>query len=201
MSKRNQMELLRFKERLQKIVPNPPSWLFMCDGSPFCSELFLIGTNPARNTGFPFWKSYWDDTVGQNRNRLLPDLKQLEGGFSSTRKKIEKFRKRIKKNVLEANVYSRDTPGRAGLTVDDAHEEAMFEVLFEAIKPPLVVAHGEDALLFFQGVCRSLTKERLCTQRFRWGNAACDFIYCRHFSRIWDEEFETLIAMVNRHPR
>jgi hypothetical protein len=61
------MRLQEFRETLEKLIPNPPSWLFVCDGSPFDCKIFLIGANPARTTSSPFWKTYWTDEMGLNK--------------------------------------------------------------------------------------------------------------------------------------
>jgi hypothetical protein len=192
------MTLRSFKERLENLVPSPPSWLFVYEGSPFDCRVFLIGANPARTTGRPFWKTYWTDEVGLNKAKLLGDLEALDGKLTRTRKKIEELRGLIGAPLLDANVHSRNTARQRDLTRNDAEEAPMLDSLIDLIHPDIVVAHGRRAFAFFGRMCPTLSEEKLCLQDAQRHGQHFKVLYCTHLSCIGGEEFEALISKVRQ---
>lgn len=59
-------------------------------GSPFRCPLFIIGLNPAVDTGRDFWSEYWSDRTGFNKELLLEHLLEARGALTMTRANIEK---------------------------------------------------------------------------------------------------------------
>lgn len=199
------MHLAEWGEQLERIVPEPPSWLFTCEGSPFDCRLLLVGTNPARNTGKPFWRNYWSKETGQKQGALLTDLAMFPRhrgtgaplGWTKTRAKIEGFRGLVRTKIFEANVYKRNTERANDLQITDQREEEMFRFILKTIEPTLLVAHGDDAFGFFSGMCDTLIKKSGAIQQFYWDTVRSKFVYCRHFAMVRNDEFDQLIAVVN----
>jgi hypothetical protein len=136
----------------------PPSWLFVCEGSPFKCNVFLIGANPAGTTARPFWNTYWTDEVGLNKAKVLRDLKALDGRFTRTRRKIEELRGLISTALLDTNVYSRNTARQRDLTRNDVEEAGILDFLIDSIHPNMVDVLL-DSFAEYSRVCRS---SRLC---------------------------------------
>ena len=105
------MDLRAFKARLQRKFPEPPSWLFVCEGSPLDCRALVIGANPARSTGKPFWETYWNDDYGLKKTQLLADLGSLmrkdsrRRGLTPTRKRLEELRNLVVCKILDTTSF------------------------------------------------------------------------------------------------
>ena len=146
------MTLREFRSQLEKIerrLPSPISWPFLCRGSPLKCRIFIVGTNPGAKVEKPFW-SFWTDSRGFKRAEFIRELTQLDGGLKQTRKTVENLVDAAGQKVtLDTNVYSFWSPRAKYLTAEEKKTD-VFEYLLHSIRPRIVLAHGDEAKQFFR---------------------------------------------------
>ncbi len=122
---------------------------FLCKGSPFGCEIFLVGINPGTDT--PFWPC-WSVESGCDKEGWLKAYLKTHHRFSSTRERIERLCDAIERHrpcvrcrPLETNIwpyYSR----RASDLPKEKRITKVFEFLLERLKPRIVFVHGKPAI-------------------------------------------------------
>lgn len=162
------MSLRSFRENLEaRIGRNDAIRPFVCDGSPYSCEAFLVGINPASSVAFwPFWndktgfcKKAWYErylieraaaplTLGRTRSQLV----------SSTRRRIEWIVDAASPvKILETNLFSVPTPKAADLRIEDKQTSA-FEYLLSEVSPSVLLLHGKAVREYVEDHCgHSLT--------------------------------------------
>jgi hypothetical protein len=143
--------------------------------------VIIAGVNPATPSPVDFW-SYWRPQNGfdkttwfqdYQRERLLRPLKPgktRRASISNTRRVIEwLIEEAAPVRCLETNIYSQPSAEVCDLRTSDRNT-AVFDLLLDAIKPRLVIAHGLDAATHLNG---KISSENL--------------ICVPHFSRGWSE--------------
>lgn len=190
--------LAKFNKEMQSLmielnVPNLRP--FVCDGSPFECEVFIVGLNPATEMSIDPWK-YWSDDYGFQKCRWFREYAetyhehQRKAGkkritlMSPSRERIEcVVRGACPVKCLETNIYAKPSKNKDELKLflkklscdDQKRLTAPFETLLKQVKPKLVVIHGTDA-----------------QQHFRQQNQTLEALGCEkwcegHFSRNWSK--------------
>lgn len=146
------MNLKEFRQNLSKLIESDYYRPFVCQGSPFDCEIFIVGNNPATRDKLPFWE-FWDDKKGFNRDEWLKEYRDLRGKNKSsrTRNAINEFRKGLNdksSKLLETNLFSKQTRTQRG--VEKYKNSKPFEFLLENIRPKLIYVHGSKARKYFE---------------------------------------------------
>lgn len=183
--------LSSFSDRLS-VITGRPSLLrpFVCDGSPYNTNVFIVGFNPASSSSRDFW-SFWDDENGFNKKRwlecyLIDRASESPNSSYSRRSPVSNTRRVLTwieqaepaLNVLETNIYSFPTPTASELERDRQLTNA-FDFLLEELSPSLVVTHGKKAF--------EVLEEKIQTKML---------IGVPHFSRGWSRA--KAIALASR---
>lgn len=117
---------------------------FLCEGSPFGCDIFLVGINPATSTNF--W-NHWSTESGCDKEKWIKEYLSLHGGkLKPTRKKIELFFETTSPlRVLETNIFASPSSRESALDskLRDTH---LFGYLLQTIKPKLILAHGGSVI-------------------------------------------------------
>jgi hypothetical protein len=115
---------------------------FLCDGSPFGCEIFVVGINPATNISV--WQC-WSTNAGMDRNAWLESYRAERGDFLPTRRRLNRFSQAASPaRVLETNVFSASSPRLAALA--KAHRSRhVFEFLLSELRPKILFVHGRAA--------------------------------------------------------
>lgn len=140
------------------VIIGRPSLLrpFVCDGSPYNANVFIVGFNPASASPRDFW-SFWDDENGFNKQRwfesyLIDRASQSSNNRHSKRSPVSNTRRVItwleqaepSLTFLETNIYS--FPTRTASDLDRGHQVTeAFDFLLEELSPSLIVTHGKKA--------------------------------------------------------
>ena len=175
--------LTEFQQRLETIIGRPTDQRpFVCDGSPLDCRVFIVGLNPASASERDFW-AFWDCEAGFNKRawfesylaerakRPLKPGKTRRNPISNTRRVLEwVISSAGDTHILETNIYASATEDAKDLAGSMRHSRA-FDFLVEALKPRLVVAHGNDAVEYM---------------RTRYPTVQT--IAVKHFSRRWSQQ-------------
>lgn len=141
-------DLAEFRQRLQSLVSGDTARPFVCSGNPLECRLFVVGFNPATTVGTDFWR-YWSDTEGFDKFHFMEDylrVRKLRGA----RPRIEAMVDQFPSNwSFETNICSIPTKRASDLAKGD-RRTAVFQFLFEAIKPEFVFVHSNQPIEFFQ---------------------------------------------------
>ena len=146
-----------FETELIKLIGKPTDLRpFVCDGSPFRCDVFIVGLNPATKMSEDFWK-FWRSGHGFDKNvwleaykkdrqlRPLKPGKTRRNAISNSRRVIDWVLEDASPiRCLETNIYSSPTEQ----AVDLASEKRItkpFDFLLSKIQPRLIVVHGDDA--------------------------------------------------------
>ena len=155
---------------------------FVCDGSPFACDIFIVGTNPKRQIGKPFWE-FWSDTEGMDKARFMACYQKAHL-LSKTRVQMYGLMSELASTkVLETNVFAAATDGEEDLRKKDQRTDC-FAFLLTTIKPKVVFVHGRKAIKTLGRLTgEALRKERL--EKRAYGNTRF-FAYAavRHLSRV-----------------
>jgi hypothetical protein len=150
------MTLEEFERDLAKLIGRPTDLRpFVCEGSPLDCEIFLVGFNPATELATDFW-SFWRTGYGFDKRewlkayaqtRLTPKPgKTRRLKTSPTRLRMQAFVEAAAPvKVLETNIFSADSADMRSLD-RSRREIAPLHFLLEAIRPKVVVAHGDKAI-------------------------------------------------------
>lgn len=136
--------LAAFAKDLRHIAP-AGSRPFVCDGSPFECEAFIVGQEVA-TMGLDFWR-FWSDERGFDRDAFLAEYR-AERQQRGKRDSISQTRK-VVHYVIES-AY----PVKCLTT--NADDLRVLQFLLESIRPKVVLAHGKYAqraisMLEYQG--------------------------------------------------
>lgn len=105
-----------FKAAVEERGASQPDFRpFICNGSPYNCEFFIVGFNPATKLCEPFW-SFWKDEYGFDKELWFKRYK-LERRKRGKRLEVTPTRLRINRilsgaspiKVLEANIYTSPT--------------------------------------------------------------------------------------------
>lgn len=134
-------DLIELNEHLRKYTRFEPAGRpFLCEGSPFGCEVFLVGINPATSTSF--WE-YWSVETGCDKSGWIKKYLENHGGkFKPTRRRIELFFETASPlKVLETNIFP--FPSEREKDLDPIYRDtALFDYLVEEIRPKLILGHG-----------------------------------------------------------
>ncbi len=175
--------LADFETQLAKLIGRPSDQRpFVCEGSPLDCSAFIVGFNPATTMDADFW-SFWRPSYGFDKEawfeaykadrvqRPLKPGKTRRNPVSNTRRVIEWIIEAASPcRCLETNVYALPSDDKASLA-EESRKTAPFRFLLETIKPSVIVAHGDDAILETQHLAGSVR-----------------VMPVKHFSRGWSEE-------------
>lgn len=143
----------RFREALSAILPE--DWRpFVCQGSPYDKEVFVVGHNPATKMENGFWM-YWDDCTGFDKATWFEDYKnerrrqRKHHDVSPTRRNLNKLTGLVDPvEFLETNVYSKPTSHAKELRYSERVTKVL-DFLIEEISPSLIITHGKRAATHF----------------------------------------------------
>ena len=157
---------------------------FVCDGSPFNCEVFLVSMNPVTEMSCNFW-DFWSNERGFDKYRWCEEYKRTRGydGTSKTRERINLVIKAAHPiNCLETNIYAKTGKSdklndylKALTSEEKERLTANLDFLLEQIKPKLVVALGTLAQKKFLRRRQRQTLETLgcklwCVYHLRYPN-------------------------------
>ena len=171
-----------FDQKLRELTGEAPLVRpFLCEGSPFECEIFLVGINPGKSSGF--WP-HWNALRGCDKRGWLQDYLAEHGRYSPTRERIERLFKALGPlRCLETNIYT--FPSRRESDLDAAHRDTrVFDFLLKTIRPRLLFVHGNSAV---QHLAR-LTKSDLSRGQFTavsYCGVAFDVFAGHHLSYQW----------------
>lgn len=174
------MALAAFEHELRAVAGDAVR-PFLCDGSPFGCDVFLVGINPATTVGL--W-DHWSIDRGCDKAGWLSEYDKVEGRRRSTRRMIERLRDALKPiRALETNVFHHNSRCAAELAKEDKRTE-VFEFLLAKLTPRVLFVHGKLAIEHL----KTLTGTQLVIGEFvpvRYLGNAFDAIADRHLSRGW----------------
>jgi len=119
---------------------------FVCDGSPLECRVFIVGFNPASSV--PFWP-FWQPPRGFDKASWDAEYLRIKGAWSPTRLRINRLSCALipYASCLETNIYSYPSRDEKSLTAS-RRDTRVFEFLLEAVRPAVVLFHGEKATSF-----------------------------------------------------
>ncbi|MDE0041636.1 MAG: hypothetical protein OXT74_06350, partial [Candidatus Poribacteria bacterium] len=178
-------ELAGFSRDMVSIICKPTNLRpFVCEGSPFECEAFIVGFNPASEMSVDFW-NFWSDSHGfdkcswfeaykaERRNRPLKPGKTRRNEISNTRRVIQwVIDEANPTKCLETNIYAKPSESKPDLkrllktmSLEERNRiTAPFDYLLHQITPKLVVAHDEDAAKYLQA--QKLKCDLVCVSHF-----------------------------------
>jgi hypothetical protein len=122
-------------------------WPFVCNGSPFSCEVFIVGINPANDV--PIWPC-WSDEIGLDRFAWLREYINRHQKYTPTRRMIERLvEATAPARVLETNIYHHCSPRLADLS-NDKKQTDVFDYLVESIRPRILFVHGGPTIKHIQ---------------------------------------------------
>jgi len=170
---------------------------FVCNGSPYDSEIFIVGFNAATEMQADFWE-FWCDKKGflkekwfdcyitERANKPLKPGKRRRNRVSNTRQRIEWIASAsTPSKCLEKNIYSKATTEAKELKKEDM-DSSVFEYLLSEIKPRVVFSHGLDARKHLELLSGSAIQEGSVTEITLFGTKT-KVLSMSHLSRGWSE--------------
>ncbi|MBL7224349.1 MAG: hypothetical protein ISS72_10885 [Candidatus Brocadiae bacterium] len=144
--------LTEFDKRIRELTgEHVEARPFLCEGSPFGCEVFLVGINPGTST--PFWP-YWRLPYGCHKQEWLRDYMSRRGR-KPTRIRIERIISAAAPvRCLDTNAFFRYSPNEASLRPED-RDTRVFDYLLEVLTPKVVFAHGASAIEYFERLAGS----------------------------------------------
>lgn len=140
--------LAEFREGLQSLMSGNSSRPFVSDGNPLQCRVFIVGINSATLVNTDPWH-YWSDDGGFDKSAFMFDYLKTRK-LSGARPRIEAIVEQLPSNwSLETNICSVPTKRAADLRPGD-RGTAIFQFLFEAIRPDLVFVHSKKPIEFFR---------------------------------------------------
>jgi hypothetical protein len=191
--------LKELEDELQKYLASDPCLRpFICEGSPFDCQLFIVGINPATILSKPFM-TYWQPGYGFDKATWMEDYKaersrqrsasgkRRRNALSNTRRVIEWVTEAVYPiRCLETNIISNPTPSLKELKeeVDEGKTDiSILEWLIEKIHPKAVLIHGKYTM-------QHLWLEKPTPEFYTWDklpNWNISAMCVPHFSRGWSE--------------
>lgn len=182
------MDLLSFGQAVLRRADGAPR-PFLCEGSPFDSDVFLVGINPAAAT--PLWP-HWSPERGCDRAAWLDAYREDHPREGPTRKRLELLQSVIgPERVLETNVFHHRSRREADLA-SAQKQTTVFELLLETLKPRVVFVHGKSAVTHVERMTGAKTKHRDFVSA-SWRGATFELITGHHLAYQWSyQDVETL---------
>ncbi|MGB4913629.1 MAG: hypothetical protein WBO95_16175, partial [Candidatus Dechloromonas phosphoritropha] len=134
---------------------------FVCDGSPRECQAFSVGFNPATTLSADFWefwrtdygfdKAAWLEAYKKDRQDRPLRPKQKRRNLISTTRRVLDWMSEAASPIrcLETNIYSAPTEQAADLAFH-CRVTTPFDFLLAALRPNIIVAHGDDAVAYLQ---------------------------------------------------
>lgn len=170
---------------------------FLCEGSPFNCDVFLVGINPATSTSF--W-DYWSTQEGCDKSGWINKyLENHNGKLNPTRKRIELFFKHATPlRVLETNIFPFPS-GRENDLDPIYRDTALFDYLVDTIQPKLILAHGASVIKHLSKLYgKNLVKGEFV--KVNHGGQPIEVRVENHFSYQWSfKAIEELAIEVREH--
>jgi hypothetical protein len=141
------MNLKQFRADIGNLMIEETERPFVCGDSPLNASVFIVGFNPATTLEKSFW-SYWNDVTGFNRELFNSDYSKLRTKRGN-RPRIEAIAAAFSSGTcLETNIYSSPTKTAAMLRPEQ-RRTAVFEYLYNTVKPKALYIHSVPAVEFF----------------------------------------------------
>jgi hypothetical protein len=198
------MTLEEFRVDMQALGTPPESRLFVCDGSPFDCPLFIIGLNPAVDTGRDFWNGgYWCDRTGFDKKLFLNDI-QARGPVKTTRANIEEIGRISRLRTLDTNLYLH-VSSRFRQSHEKQYRPDVVDQLILTLRPKVVLAHTVEAVRHLATTSDALREEPLAIQSVRWNGVPLMVILSRHLGYVKGcaelQKISTAIVTAFNHAR
>ena len=142
-------QLADFYKRLNERMPDPYSRPFVCDGSPYKCEAFIVGINAATKLG-PF-SDYWSDDDGFDMARFRREY-EASGKREGNRRVIREISRGFG-GALETNVCLRPSRKAKQLTQAD-WDATILPFLFKEFRPKVVFVHAKEPIAYMEKVAR-----------------------------------------------
>ncbi|BDC39188.1 hypothetical protein [Paraburkholderia terrae] len=183
-------QLGEFERNLESLIGRPTSLRpFVCNGSPFDCEIFVVGLNPASSMKASFW-DFWRPGVGfdkrawfeaykaERMSRPLKPGHTRRNPVSNSRRVIEWINASLgSARALETNIYPAATEEFRDLEQCQRFT-APFDFLLDTIKPAVIIVHGIDAV-------SHISQKGL----------SVPIIAVSHFSRGWSQRAATDLGL------
>lgn len=171
-----------FDRKLKELTRHDPEARpFLCEGSPFGCDIFLVGINPATTTSF--W-DYWSPQDGCDKESWITSYLERHGKFSPTRKRIELFFEYSNPlRVLETNIFPFPSVRENELKAT-YRDTALFDYLIETIQPKIILAHGASAIKHLSKLYGKELEKGIFTTVSHQGTTV-DVRVENHFSYQW----------------
>ena len=175
------MNLVTFERELRAVAGDMAVRPFLCNGSPFDCQVFLVGINPA--TDIPLWP-YWSAERGCDKQGWLDAYCKKHGGFRPTRARIERLLKSLAPTrALETNVFHHGSRREADLA-DEHKQTDVFDFLLEHLAPHVVFIYGRSAVNHLQRLTGARMEHGIFTP-VRYQGLAFDVYAGHHLSYQW----------------
>lgn len=155
---------------------------FLCDGSPIGCEVAQVGINPSTLT--PFWR-FWNSKSGCNKDGWIEDYKSRNGRLLPTRDRIEVLCCSLEPlRCLELNLSHHYAKSEAELSKEQLADTAVFDYMLQAIKPRLLVVHGNKPIRHLERVLGVVLAKDSFTSASYLGSSIDVFAATRHFAYV-----------------
>lgn len=177
------MDLLSFEQAVRRRA-DPAPRPFLCQGSPFDSDVFLVGINPAATT--ELWP-HWSAERGCDRGAWLDTYRTEYPRMGPTRNRLELLQSVIgQERVLETNVFHHRSRREADLA-SGQKQTTVFDFLLETLKPRVVFVYGKSAVTHVERMTGAKTKHRDFVSA-SWRGATFDLITGHHLAYQWSHQ-------------
>jgi hypothetical protein len=168
-------DLSVFKAKLvRRIGRRPKLRPFVCDGSPLCCKVFIVGFNPATTMSVGFWE-FWERRVGFNKDKWLKAYekdrqRQRKRPRSNTRRVLDLIACELGSALrcLETNIYWTPSRRASDLQRHQRGPQASDNLrwLLIELNPRVIVVHGKGANKVFRrmGLRAHVAKSRHFSQ-------------------------------------
>ena len=138
-----QPDVFAFDQEIRRLTGDAKGFPFLCNGSPFNCDIFLVGINPATET--PFWDC-WSLENGCNKVEWLKLREKMYGRPGPTRRRIQCiFSGASPARVLETNIFHRASKRESHLSKAD-RRPVVFDFLLKALQPRVIFVYGRSAI-------------------------------------------------------
>ena len=149
MTSTEQCNLATFERELRAAACDSTGWPFLCDGSPFDCQIFVVGINPASDMSL--WP-FWSNATGVNRKAWLEAYRKKYGRIRPTRHRINWLVEAAKPaRVLETNIFSSHSRRERDLRKHLRTSE-VFDFLIDKLKPKIMFVHGRSTIRYIERV-------------------------------------------------
>ena len=177
-------KLIEFHHKLKEFTNlSPYARPFLCEGTPFGSDIFLVGINPATSTNF--W-DHWPIETGCDKKGWIDDYLEYHNKFSPTRKRIEIFFENTRPlKILETNIFP--FPSNRESDLNSIYRDTrLFDYLVETIQPKLILGHGLSTIKHLSKIFGITLHKGVFTETFM-NKRKIEIRVENHFSYQWSE--------------